>query len=89
MTLREHGLTEATYSKLAQGQDYKCAICKLPKRGGRGGNLYVDHDHRSGIIRGLLCAMCNSGLGSLKDNIPRMENAIQYLKHHAKLKAIK
>lgn len=51
-----------------------CAICKRPKK------LNVDHDHKTGEIRGLLCSRCNLGLASFGDSIEGLEKAIDYLK---------
>jgi hypothetical protein len=42
--------------------------------------LAVDHNHISGLVRGLLCRNCNNGLGQFKDNIETLEKAITYLK---------
>ena len=57
----KYGITLATYDMLLALQDGLCAICK---KSGAGRNnttyLYVDHDHVTGIIRGLLCHPCNS-----------------------------
>ncbi len=54
-----------------------CAICsKKPKRG----FLCVDHCHRTGMIRGLLCAKCNSGLGFYDDDPNRTQAATGYLR---------
>lgn len=49
--------------------------------------LVVDHDHSTGLIRGLLCTNCNTGLGMFKDNIKILEAAIKYLKDPPGLKA--
>lgn len=58
---------------LLQGQ--KCAICRKEFEG----NLSIDHDHRTGRIRGLLCKKCNSVLGFVDDNVDILKAAIQYL----------
>ena len=66
-------------------QNGLCAICKtspeitVDKNGRHSGGLRVDHDHDTGVIRGLLCRNCNSGLGYFKDNKQIMENAVKYL----------
>ncbi len=39
----------------------------------------IDHDHKTGKLRGLLCHQCNVGIGNFKDDIYRMLNAILYL----------
>jgi len=44
----------------------------------------MDHDHASGDFRGMLCDNCNSGLGRFKDDVTRLESAINYLKRHHK-----
>lgn len=44
------------------------------------GLLVVDHDHNTGVVRGLLCHNCNRALGLLQDNPETLEVAIAYLK---------
>lgn len=74
---RRYGITPADYELLYSEQKGKCAICKLPELDK---SLHVDHDHGTGLVRGLLCAACNKGLGFFKDRIESLEEAIEYLK---------
>lgn len=77
---RNYGLSKDKYEKMLIEQNYKCGICKkmhniLEKRG----RLFVDHSHSTGIVRGLLCAQCNTGLGNFDDNIDLLKKAIEYM----------
>ena len=81
MLLKKYGLTQEDYYQLLILQDNGCAICgsKNPKR--RGDKyFFVDHDHETDVIRGLLCLCCNAGIGSLGDNPERLEAAAAYLR---------
>jgi hypothetical protein len=73
------GLTAIDIAKLLEEQHYCCAICGTSTPGGRG-DWHVDHDHKTGKIRGLLCHKCNVGLGCLGDSIDVLVSAISYLK---------
>jgi hypothetical protein len=59
---QKYGLTLAAYRAMEEGQKGLCAMCGKPPTGGHK-KLYVDHDHKTGKIRGLLCSSCNCGLG--------------------------
>src|ERR1035441_4972315 len=63
-----YGLTPADYEALLQKQDGHCALCLRTAADTRFGRLYVDHDHRTRKVRGLLCNGHNAGLGQLGDN---------------------
>lgn len=52
-----YGLSNADYVALLEQQEYRCAICKEETK------LVVDHNHETGAVRGLLCNICNLGLG--------------------------
>jgi len=70
------------YSEMLKAQNGVCAICNQPETHMRNGKLKalaVDHDHKSGAIRGLLCSDCNTGIGKLKDDHKVLQSAIQYL----------
>lgn len=71
------------YDILLKAQNYKCAICKTAKSGGNGKRLHVDHCHKTGQVRGLLCNNCNTSLGGFKDNAQYLKNAIEYLENKA------
>jgi len=63
---------------LLEKQNYGCAICSY-KFGQKKGDIKVDHCHDKGHVRGLLCDLCNRGLGYFKDNVDSFKNAIKYL----------
>lgn len=75
---RMFGLSIEEYDNKAKLQNNVCAIClKVCKSGKR---LAVDHDHKTGNIRDLLCGNCNGGLGKFQDNPQLLEKAAEYLK---------
>lgn len=76
-----YGLSVRQYDKLYNEQGGKCAICKTPQSELKK-NLCVDHDHKTGKVRGLLCTLCNQGLGSFRDNQSNLEDALYYLILH-------
>ena len=79
-----YGITRAEYNRILRTQGGVCAICSTPprgldKRGNRERALAVDHDHLTKKIRGLLCVLCNSGLGRFGDNPLLLRRALEYL----------
>lgn len=81
-TPSKYGITNDIYLAMVASQNGKCAICgneSLPTKHRGKGKLYIDHDHTTGIVRGLLCARCNTGIGFLKDDCAILQNAIDYL----------
>lgn len=64
------------FSLLWDQQMGRCAICSTPFDEDR---PHVDHDHESGKVRGLLCSLCNPGLGFFKDDPELLEAAVRYL----------
>ena len=71
----KYGMSVAQYNQLLEEQQGKCVICKKDNV-----ILGVDHNHKTGNIRGLLCNSCNIGLGHFHDNQNLLQEAIQYLK---------
>lgn len=72
---RKRGCRPVEYTERLKAQCGKCAICgrELWEK------LRIDHDHKTGNLRGLLCDNCNWGLGNFKDNPAFLESAIKYL----------
>ena len=77
--LSRHNILINDYNKILESQSNKCAICGSDKPDGKYEVFNVDHDHKTGKIRGLLCGKCNRALGFFKDNIEILQNAIKYL----------
>ena len=73
-----YGITPEDYSKMQTAQNNCCAICSGPPVGRRG-VLFVDHDHGTNKIRGLLCHNCNCLIGLAKDSSVILKSAIHYL----------
>lgn len=76
---KRYRLEIGQYDSLCQAQKGLCAICHRAKEGSRGKRLFVDHDHATGEIRGLLCHKCNTILGMADDSIETLQSAIQYI----------
>lgn len=73
----QYNLTIDQYRELLDKQDGRCAICRNKPQRMR---LAVDHDHKTGLVRGLLCTRCNHKLlGSAHDNVDLLRSAIDYL----------
>ncbi len=91
-TLRKHGLTIEGYATKWAGQAGACAnpgctfTAALSLDDYRHG-LQVDHDHRTGAIRQLLCPGCNRALGAIDDDPARLAGLIVYLKRHGSREA--
>jgi hypothetical protein len=65
--LKTYGITGEQYEAIKAHQGGVCAICKRAK--GTSKRLAVDHNHRTGFVRGLLCSTCNNILGYLRDDL--------------------
>jgi len=72
-----YGIHESDYSKMYKAQLGRCKIChrKYPK-------LVIDHCHKKKKVRGLLCQLCNKGIGMFYDNTIILKSAIKYLKEN-------
>ena len=82
-----YGITSEKYSEMLDEQKSRCAICgnKETARHNRSNKiqkLAVDHCHKTGKVRGLLCQDCNRGIGKFHDDTIRLQKAIEYLTKH-------
>ena len=80
-----YGLEPQDFDAMVKAQKRRCAIClkDLNLRKGsvcRDKSVAVDHCHQTGRVRGILCSMCNTGLGSFTDSDVKLAAAIQYLR---------
>jgi hypothetical protein len=81
---KRFGISAQKYDEMMDAQGGVCAICGNPeimidKRGIKM-SLAVDHCHKTGEIRGLLCKNCNHGLGNFKDDQGLLRKALDYLR---------
>lgn len=72
-------MTIADYEAMLSLQGGVCAICKQSPGTRR---LHVDHDHKTGVVRALLCHGCNLCLGAVDDDISKLQAAIAYLRKY-------
>jgi hypothetical protein len=79
---RKFGITLDQYNQMLIDQEYKCACCGALNPQGKG-VFHVDHCHKTGVIRGLLCHLCNTGIGKLGDDLPGLFKAVRYLEKSA------
>lgn len=79
-----HNISIERFKELEKGQDGVCAICFRPASGNHilTSRLFVDHNHQTGKIRGLLCGLCNTAIGHFKEDITILHSAISYLNKH-------
>jgi hypothetical protein len=75
-----YGITLDQYNQILAKQNNLCSICEKPNKHKR--RLNVDHDHITGVVRGLLCHHCNTSLGGFGDSIEVLARAIKYLEEH-------
>lgn len=75
----KYGLTPEDLASLEAKQNNCCAVCNLPAGKNWRGRLFVDHDHNTGKVRGLLCNDCNVGIGRFRDNPALLKAAAEYL----------
>ena len=79
---KRYGLSKNAFWVMYKAQEGKCLICgeeEFPNK------INVDHNHVTGQVRGLLCGLCNGGLGFFKDDAAKLRLAAEYLDKYTKL----
>jgi hypothetical protein len=71
---------KAQHDELIAELGPECGICGQPAKPDR--RLNIDHDHATGLVRGLLCHKCNAGIGLLGDGIEGLQAGIDYLRRY-------
>ena len=72
----KYDMTLAEYDAMFEEQDGVCYICGLPETFQR---LGVDHNHKTGKVRKLLCNRCNRTIGYIEEDIELLKSMMQYL----------
>jgi hypothetical protein len=78
---RLYGITLDEHTQMYEEQNGVCAVCEKPGDG-KWKKLCVDHDHKTGKVRQLLCRNCNMVLGQIDDSINHLEKLKAYLQKH-------
>jgi len=71
---RLYGISLLDLAVMVDNQKSRCAICEIETD-----RLEIDHNHKSGKVRGLLCGRCNRGIGLFDDDVEKLKAAILYL----------
>lgn len=74
---RRYGICRAEWNEILQQQNGGCAVCGKARCSR--GRLHVDHCHKTGKVRGLLCENCNAGIGRFQDSSSLLRRAAEYL----------
>ena len=82
----KYGISRPQWELILLAQDGKCKICS--REFDDKIKIEVDHNHKTQVIRGLLCSNCNQGLGKFGDDPEQLIKAANYLKHSNALKEI-
>ena len=80
--LKKFGITLQEVEQILKKQKGLCAICFCEIK--MGPKTHLDHDHKTGKVRGFLCQKCNHGLGLFKDSINFLKSAQKYLQKYNK-----
>jgi Recombination endonuclease VII len=77
--MARYGITVEDYDSILASQDGVCALCFKTPEQTKSQILCVDHCHDTGVVRGLLCRLCNYALAALGDEAEHLRRAVAYL----------
>lgn len=83
---KSYRITLEQYDAMLSSQNGVCAACGGVNASGK--PLFVDHNHTTGQVRGLLCSMCNSSIGLAKESADILKKLASYLEKHETLESI-
>lgn len=78
----KYGMTPEVYEVMLKKQNGVCYICHMPEPHAKTSFLCVDHDHRTGRVRKLLCSNCNIAIGRVREDTYILSKMIKYLEEH-------
>lgn len=81
----KYGVTQAAWHAMFEKQGGRCAGCSLLFGKERSNIPCVDHDHATGIFRGLLCHSCNRAIGLLKESVTTLQTLLLYLQFEGEM----
>ncbi len=79
---QRYGVCKVKFAEMLVKQKGACAICGSKFSNSRYHKLSIDHDHKTGKVRELLCQMCNLAISNMKENPIRLRAAATYLERH-------
>lgn len=77
--MKNYGITLTEYNRMLKEQKDCCYICKIHKDT-QSRRLHIDHNHKTGKVRALLCHYCNATIGNAREDIKRLTSIVSYLK---------
>lgn len=82
-----YGISLDDYNRMLTAQNNRCAICgteeaKAHNMSGKVVKLSVDHNHKTGAVRALLCQDCNVAIGYFNEDAERMMNGAKYIQQY-------
>jgi hypothetical protein len=77
---RTYGVSLEDYNQMTEQQQGVCYVCNGPPKGGK--RLAIDHCHKTGNVRKLLCTNCNTVLGLVNEDVNIMNKLIDYIEEH-------
>ena len=77
-----YGIDSGSINSMLEEQGHACAICETQFDYSEHRATHIDHDHRTGKVRGILCKRCNVAIGMLRDSPTNADKAAEYLRKH-------